>query len=93
MSLDIPLELLPPTCPECGSSSGVLGTSNAYFVCHNMGCLPERRQIEKRASLEIYWLGDHRHPDFQGKTWRDAVRASPYGPYGSGAYLFQDESK
>lgn len=86
----IPKELLPPRCPACNSTDGMLGTSYAYFICHNMDCYPERRR--GCPTLEVYWLGDHGYPTTQGATWEEAVLASPYGPYGSGAALFAPSS-
>ena len=56
-----------PQCPACGDERGQMGTSCAYFICFG-GCDPHY----------VYWLGDHRHPDLQGKTWDDAIMASPY---------------
>ena len=81
-----------PTCPHCGTEDGTLGTSNAYFICRNPECYPERRKEWPRGwTLEVYWLGDGRHPNEQGKEWRDAVLASPFGREGSGKHFFEDE--
>ncbi len=82
------VEMTNPSCPNCGSTDGVLGTSNAYFICQNPKCLPERRG--DRPSLEVYFLGDGQHPFDQGKDWRDAVLASPWGREGSGAHYFDE---
>ena len=73
-----------PTCPVCGSEHGVLGTSYAYFICHNPEC-------PMKPFVEVYWLGDHRHPAFQGKEWEDAVRASPFAEFGTGASYFTEK--
>lgn len=40
----------PPTCPKCGGTNGGLGTSAAYFICHDCGG-------------EQYWTKDHQHPN------------------------------
>lgn len=51
-----------PRCPKCGSSDGVLGTQNAYFICQS--CKTER-----------YWTPDFQHP---GESWQKALDASPW---------------
>jgi tRNA(Ile2) C34 agmatinyltransferase TiaS len=38
-----------PRCPKCGSEDGSLGTSFAYFICH-------------QCKREQYWTLDHEHP-------------------------------
>ena len=68
-----------PTCPVCGSENGTLGTSYAYFICHEPRC--PGSGVDRGYSLSniVYWLGDGRHPQEQGKTWDDAIKASPWG--------------
>lgn len=79
-------------CPECGSRNGSLGTSYAYFVCGNPKCHPERRQKHGREVLEMYWLNEGLGPDRKvGQDFSDAVRASPYGPLGSGKGYFNPD--
>ena len=81
-----------PACPRCGSTNGMLGTSNAYFICHNPECWPEHDWDRSRPSHEVYFLGDGRHPQDQGLTWKDAVLASPWGRDGSGAHYFEEKA-
>lgn len=85
----IPDALLPARCPRCLTTDGFLGTSFAYFICRNPQCQSELRADGD--TLEIYWLGEGQYYANQGKTWEEAVLASPYGPYGSGMEIFVNQ--
>lgn len=65
-----------PKCPACGDTRGVLGTSNAYWICRNPDC--------PSANREVYWINPipepGKHPVYDsGYTWEEAIKASPFG--------------
>lgn len=79
-----------PSCPRCKGTNGGLGTSNAYFVCHETDC------VAAFHGGVIYYLGDGRAPHEQlpgipyAEAWKQAVLASPWGREGSGAAYFEE---